>query len=51
MPDRPDEHAHGVTYEQIDAFLVGKTLDAEAAQKIIERYDATEHKRQQPLAQ
>lgn len=49
-PGRPDEDAHGVTYEQIDALLLGKEVDAEAEQKIIERYDATEHKRQLPLA-
>lgn len=50
VPGKPDEHAHGVTYEQIDALLLGKSVDAEAAKKIIERYDATEHKRQVPLA-
>lgn len=49
-PGRPDEDAHGVTYEQIDALLLGETVHEEAARKIIERYDATEHKRQVPLA-
>lgn len=49
-PGRPDEDAHGVTYEQIDAFLLGEPVDEEAAKIIIRHYDATEHKRQVPLA-
>ncbi|MEH6798536.1 MAG: ammonia-dependent NAD(+) synthetase [Halopseudomonas sabulinigri] len=49
-PGRPDEDAYGLSYEQIDAFLLSQPLDEEAAKKIIERYDATEHKRQVPLA-
>lgn len=49
-PGRPDEDAHGVAYEQIDAFLVGKPVDEEAAKIITRHYDATEHKRQLPLA-
>ncbi|WP_150303335.1 ammonia-dependent NAD(+) synthetase [Pseudomonas saliphila] len=49
-PGRPDEDAHGVTYEQIDAFLLGEPVDEEAATIIIRQYDATEHKRQVPLA-
>ncbi|UAW97208.1 ammonia-dependent NAD(+) synthetase [Halopseudomonas nanhaiensis] len=50
QPGRPDEDAHGVAYEQIDAFLLGEPVDEEAAKKIIKQYDATEHKRQLPLA-
>lgn len=49
-PGRPDEDAHGVTYEQIDAFLLGEPVDEEAAKIIIRHYAATEHKRQVPLA-
>ncbi|QIB51790.1 ammonia-dependent NAD(+) synthetase [Pseudomonas sp. OIL-1] len=49
-PGRPDEDAHGVTYAQIDAFLLGEAVDEEAAKIIIRNYDATEHKRQVPLA-
>lgn len=49
-PGRPDEDAHGVAYEKIDAFLLGQPVDEQAARMIIERYDATEHKRQLPLA-
>ncbi|MFT6465267.1 MAG: NAD+ synthase [Halopseudomonas sp.] len=48
-PGRPDEDAHGLTYKQIDAFLLGETVEDETARQIIERYDATEHKRQVPL--
>lgn len=49
-PGRPDEDAHGVPYEKIDAFLLGKEVDDTAVQEIIRNYDATEHKRQLPLA-
>lgn len=47
-PGRPDEAAYGVTYEQIDAFLLGEPVDEEAAKIIVRHYDATEHKRQVP---
>ena len=50
--DRPglqDEVALGVTYEMIDRYLEGKTID-EAAAKIIEGwYVKTEHKRRPPI--
>lgn len=50
-PGRPDEDAYGLSYEQIDAFLLGHpAVDEVTANKIIERYDMTEHKRQLPLA-
>lgn len=49
-PGRPDEDAHGVAYEQIDAFLLGEPVNEDAARKIVKQYDATEHKRQLPLA-
>ncbi|SDS53154.1 NAD+ synthase [Halopseudomonas xinjiangensis] len=49
-PGRPDEDAHGVAYEQIDAFLLGEPVDEDAARKIVKQYDATEHKRQLPAA-
>lgn len=48
QPGRPDEDAHGVPYEQIDAFLLGEPVDEQAASKIVRYYDATEHKRQVP---
>ncbi|PKH26490.1 NAD(+) synthase [Enterobacterales bacterium CwR94] len=50
--DRPglqDEVALGVTYAQIDDYLEGKTVQAEAAQKIENWYLKTEHKRRTPI--
>lgn len=49
-PGRPDEDAYGLSYDQIDAFLLGHPVDEATANKIIERYDMTAHKRQLPLA-
>lgn len=46
--DRPqleDEIALGVTYDQIDDFLEGKTIDENAEAKIIDTYKKTTHKR------
>ena len=46
--DRPqleDEIALGVTYNQIDDFLEGKDIDAQAEAKIISTYTKTTHKR------
>ncbi|KJV45169.1 NAD synthetase [Pantoea sp. BL1] len=50
--DRPglqDEVALGVTYQQIDAYLEGKTIDAAAAKTIEGWYLKTEHKRRPPI--
>ncbi|WP_299996287.1 ammonia-dependent NAD(+) synthetase [uncultured Cedecea sp.] len=48
-PSLPDEAALGVTYQQIDDYLEGKTLD-EVTQKTIENwYLKTEHKRRLPI--
>jgi NAD+ synthase len=47
-PGKPDEAAHGVTYENIDAFLQGRSIPDEAARIIIETYDKSAHKRQLP---
>lgn len=48
-PSLPDEAALGVTYENIDDYLEGKTLDA-GTTKIIENwYLKTEHKRRPPI--
>lgn len=46
--DRPqleDEIALGVTYDEIDDFLEGKSIDASAEAKIIDTYSKTTHKR------
>ena len=49
-PQRPDEESYGVTYEQIDDFLEGKPVDAEAAHLIFRQYAITAHKRALPAA-
>ncbi|QEQ98467.1 ammonia-dependent NAD(+) synthetase [Neptunomonas concharum] len=45
-PQKTDEAALGLTYEQIDDFLEGKLSDPEAEARIIEIYLKTQHKRQ-----
>jgi NAD+ synthase len=45
---QPDEVELGVTYENIDDYLEGKTVPLEVAANIETRYLATEHKRQLP---
>lgn len=47
-PGLPDEVAHGLTYDQIDDFLEGKAIATEAAEKIIDTYVRTQHKRDLP---
>ncbi|QBO35928.1 ammonia-dependent NAD(+) synthetase [Periweissella cryptocerci] len=51
--DRPalaDEVALGVSYAEIDAYLEGKTVSDDAAEKIENWYTKTEHKRQLPVS-
>lgn len=48
-PQRPDEEAYGVSYEQIDDFLEGKPVAAEAVSKILRQYESTAHKRALPV--
>jgi NAD+ synthase len=45
-PSKPDEDALGLSYDQIDDFLEGRSIDPGAAKRIIEIYCHTEHKRQ-----
>lgn len=49
-PSLPDEEALGVTYEQIDDYLEGKEIAADAQAIIEKRYFATEHKRRLPVS-
>ena len=49
QPMQPDEVALGVTYEAIDDYLEGKTLDSVIAEKIEAMYQKTEHKRRLPI--
>jgi NAD+ synthase len=48
-PSKADEDALGLSYDQIDDFLEGKAIDAEAAERLIHIYITTAHKRQ-PIA-
>ncbi|NTS77163.1 ammonia-dependent NAD(+) synthetase [Catenovulum sp. SM1970] len=45
-PQKKDEDALGITYDQIDDFLEGKTISKDAAEKLINIYMKTQHKRQ-----
>lgn len=49
-PLRPDEDAYGVTYEQIDDFLEGQSIDAVAQARILATYTGSAHKRALPVA-
>ncbi|WP_338924076.1 ammonia-dependent NAD(+) synthetase (plasmid) [Pseudomonas silesiensis] len=49
-PGKPDELAHGCTYDEIDNFLLGKPVSDEAAKLIIAAYAKTAHKRALPYA-
>ncbi|MDR9890021.1 ammonia-dependent NAD(+) synthetase [Pseudenterobacter timonensis] len=48
-PSLPDEAALGVTYENIDDYLEGKTVAPETARIIEGWYQKTEHKRRPPV--
>ncbi|MEW6982132.1 ammonia-dependent NAD(+) synthetase [Colwelliaceae bacterium 6471] len=45
-PGKADEQALGVSYDQLDDFLEGKTVTQEVLDKIINLYQKTQHKRQ-----
>lgn len=44
-PQKADEQALGLTYDQIDDFLEGKTVTEEVTSRVIEIYNKTQHKR------
>jgi NAD+ synthase len=48
-PGLSDEAVLGLSYDQIDDFLEGRSIDSEAANRIIDIYRRTQHKRQ-PIA-
>lgn len=48
-PSLPDEAALGVTYDNIDDYTEGKTLDSAIAKTIEGWYVKTEHKRRLPI--
>ena len=44
-PQKSDEQALGMSYEQIDDFLEGKPVDPAVAKKLVEIFTKTQHKR------
>lgn len=44
-PQKADEEALGLTYDQIDDFLEGRQVEPEVATRLIGIYNATQHKR------
>ena len=48
-PGKADEAALGLSYDQIDDFLEGKSIDSDAAERLIHIFLSTAHKRQ-PIA-
>ncbi|MFS8047733.1 ammonia-dependent NAD(+) synthetase [Rhizobium sp. BR 314] len=48
-PLRPDEDAYGVTYDQIDDFLEGRSIDGRAYDRILTTYRISRHKRALPV--
>lgn len=44
-PQKADEHALGLTYNQIDDFLEGREVSPEVVERIIDIYSKTQHKR------
>ncbi|HKS14635.1 MAG TPA: ammonia-dependent NAD(+) synthetase [Pseudomonas sp.] len=49
-PGKPDEASHGITYQQIDAFLHGEPVSQEVFDIIVATYRKTQHKRELPFA-
>jgi NAD+ synthase len=45
-PQKADEDALNLTYDQIDDFLEGKPVSAEVADRLVHIYKVTQHKRQ-----
>ncbi|MGW5876832.1 ammonia-dependent NAD(+) synthetase [Nocardiopsis terrae] len=49
-PQKPDEEALGLTYDQIDDFLEGLPVSDQVARTLVDRYRVTSHKRALPTA-
>lgn len=49
-PGQADETELGISYDELDDYLEGKTVSPEVAEKIEKRYLMTEHKRQVPAS-
>jgi NAD+ synthase len=50
VPQKPDEDAYGVTYNEIDDFLEDQEISVASADRILAAYRATGHKRELPVA-
>ena len=48
-PGLPDEQVYGVTYDEIDAYLLGEKISDASRELIESAYDATRHKRALPV--
>ncbi|MCO4837106.1 MAG: ammonia-dependent NAD(+) synthetase [Oceanospirillaceae bacterium] len=48
-PQQADEDSLGITYNQIDDYLEGKSIAKQAQAQLEQRYRQTEHKRQGPV--
>lgn len=48
-PQQADEDSLGITYDQIDDYLEGKSIAKQAQAQLEQRYRQTEHKRQGPV--
>ncbi|MFD2191587.1 ammonia-dependent NAD(+) synthetase [Pistricoccus aurantiacus] len=48
QPLRTDEEALGVSYDEIDDFLMGREVSEQAYRTIVSTYERTEHKRRLP---
>jgi NAD+ synthase len=46
VPQKADEHALGITYDELDDFLEGKPVRETTKARIVEVYQKTQHKRQ-----
>ncbi len=44
-PGKKDEDALGISYQQIDDFLEGKKIEVETEKRLVEIFNATQHKR------
>ena len=49
VPQQQDETELGITYDQLDDYLEGKTVPEEVKTKIEQRYQLTQHKRELPV--
>lgn len=45
-PQKADEHALGITYDELDDFLENRPVSEEAKSRIVDIYKRTQHKRQ-----